>query len=79
MIFSGDEPFDSSVLRGLALTSFSVIGRNRVLLVMAGSITGTFIGGQLLGLVPIAVLLQLLAAILIISAVKIWRRAVQKA
>lgn len=55
--------------------SFSVIGRNRTfLLVMAaGSIVGTFIGGQILGLVPTYLLLPLLAAILVISAVKIWR------
>jgi uncharacterized membrane protein YfcA len=54
--------------------SFSVIGRNKTfLLVMAaGSIIGTFIGGQLLGLVPSYVLLPLLAVILVISAVKVW-------
>ncbi len=42
--------------------SFSVIGRNRAfLLVMAaGSIIGTFIGGQLLGIMPSGVLLPLL-------------------
>lgn len=57
--------------------SFSVIGRNRAfLLVMAvGSIAGTFIGGQLLGVVPSAVLLPLLAVILLISAYKVWRHA----
>jgi uncharacterized membrane protein YfcA len=55
--------------------SFSVLGRNRAfLLVMAaGSITGAFIGGMLLGVVPNAVLLLTLAAILLISAVKVWR------
>jgi len=55
--------------------SFAVLGRNRLLtLVMAaGSIVGTFIGGRLLGFVPGAVLLPLLAAILLISAVKVWR------
>jgi uncharacterized protein len=55
--------------------SFSVLGRNRLfLLVMAaGSIVGTFIGGFLLGLVPSALLLPALAAILLISAVKVWR------
>jgi uncharacterized membrane protein YfcA len=55
--------------------SFSVLGRNRVfLLVMAaGSIAGTFIGGFLLGIVPDAVLLPGLAAILLVSAVKVWR------
>lgn len=55
--------------------SFAVLGRNRAfLLVMAaGSIVGTFIGGLLLGVIPSAVLLPALAAILLISAVKVWR------
>lgn len=55
--------------------SFSVLGRNRTfLMVMAlGSIVGTFIGGQLLGFVPSAILLPTLAAILVISAMKVWR------
>jgi uncharacterized membrane protein YfcA len=39
----------------------------------AGSIVGTFIGGLLLGIVPNGVLLPMLAAILLISAVRIWR------
>ncbi|MBB1094039.1 sulfite exporter TauE/SafE family protein [Rhodopseudomonas pseudopalustris] len=57
--------------------SFSVIGRNKAfLLVMAaGSIVGTLIGGLLLGQVPNAVLLPALAAILLISAAKVWRHA----
>ena len=57
--------------------SFSVLGRNRAfLLVMAaGSIVGAFIGGLLLGIVPDAVLLPALAAILLVSAVKVWRHA----
>ena len=55
--------------------SFSVLGRNRafVLVMAAGSVVGTFIGGRLLGLVPTPVLLPLLTAILVISAVKVWR------
>ena len=55
--------------------SFAVLGENRgfVLAMAAGSIVGTFIGGQLLGLVPNAVLLPLLAVILVLSAVKVWR------
>jgi uncharacterized protein len=55
--------------------SFSVIRLNWVfLLVMAaGSIVGTFIGGLLLGIVPNGVLLPLLAALLVISAFKVWR------
>ena len=54
--------------------SFSVLGRNRqfVLVMAAGSMLGTFIGGRLLGIVPTAVLLPMLAAILIVSAVKVW-------
>jgi uncharacterized membrane protein YfcA len=57
--------------------SFAVIMRNRpFLLVMSlGSIVGAFIGGQLLGIVPSAVLLPSLAVILVISAIKVWRHA----
>jgi GreA/GreB family transcription elongation factor len=45
-----------------------------VLLVMAvGSIVGTFIGGLLLGLIPNYILLPVLAALLLLSAVTIWR------
>ena len=55
--------------------SFSVLRQNwAFLLVMAaGSIVGTFIGGLLLGMVSNAILLPLLAALLAISAVKVWR------
>ena len=54
--------------------SFAVIGKNKlfVLLMALGSIIGAFIGGRLLGVVPDAVLLPMLAGILIISAYKIW-------
>jgi hypothetical protein len=55
--------------------SVAVLGRNRafVLVMAAGSIAGTFIGGRLLGIVPDDILLPLLAAILLVSAAKIWR------
>ena len=55
--------------------SFAVLGRHRafILVMGAGSIVGTFIGGQMLGLVPSFVLLPLLAALLLVSAVKVWR------
>ena len=55
--------------------SFVVLGENkRFVLVMAvGSIVGSFIGGRLLGLVPNSVLLPLLAVILVLSALKVWR------
>lgn len=55
--------------------SFQVLGLNRwfVLQMAAGSLAGAFIGGQLLGIVPSGALLPLLAAILLISAVKVWR------
>ena len=55
--------------------SFDVIREERrFLLVMAGgSLVGAFLGAQLLGVVPTSVLLPILAAILLISAVKVWR------
>jgi len=55
--------------------SFAVLGRNKVFVVVmaAGSIIGSFVGARLLGIVPSAVLLPLLAAILIVSAAKVWR------
>ncbi|ULB12455.1 sulfite exporter TauE/SafE family protein (plasmid) [Cereibacter azotoformans] len=57
--------------------SFAVLGRNRgfVLVMAAGSVVGTFIGGRLLGIVPDAILLPSLAVILLLSAWKIWRHA----
>lgn len=55
--------------------SFSVLSRNRdfVLLMAAGSVIGVAIGGQLLGIVPEAVLLPVLVVILLVSSVKVWR------
>jgi uncharacterized membrane protein YfcA len=55
--------------------SFVVLGENRrfMMVMAAGSIFGSFIGGRLLGLVPNAVLLPLLAIFLVLSAVKVWR------
>ncbi|HEY1473693.1 MAG TPA: sulfite exporter TauE/SafE family protein [Pseudolabrys sp.] len=55
--------------------SFVVLTENRrfVLVMAAGSIAGSFIGGRLLGLVPNAILLPLLAVILVLSAVKVWK------
>lgn len=55
--------------------SFSVLSRNRgfVLLMALGSVIGVAIGGGLLGIVPEAVLLPVLVAILLVSAVKVWR------
>ncbi len=44
-----------------------------VLAMAAGSIAGSFVGGRLLGLVPTAVLLPLLAVILVLSAFKVWQ------
>jgi uncharacterized protein len=55
--------------------SFVVLQQNRAfLIVMAlGSLAGAFVGGQLLGIVPSRFLLPMLAAILLISAGKVWR------
>lgn len=57
--------------------SFSVLGRNKgfIVVMAAGSIVGTFIGGMLLGIVPNSILLPALAAILLVSAMKVWRHA----
>jgi uncharacterized membrane protein YfcA len=56
-------------------STFAVLGRNRwfVLVMAAGSIVGSFIGAALLGIVPGGVLLPMLAVILLVSAVKVWR------
>ncbi len=56
-------------------SSFTVLGRNRgfVAVMAAGSLAGAFLGAQLLTIAPSQMLLPLLAAILILSAVKIWR------
>jgi uncharacterized membrane protein YfcA len=55
--------------------SFAVLRQNRgfILAMAAGSVVGTFIGSRLLGIVPGVILLPLLAAILLLSAVKVWR------
>lgn len=60
--------------------AFHVLKANLVFaLVMAlGSIAGAFLGGRLLGLVPSTYLLPLLAVILVISSVKVWRHATPK-
>lgn len=56
-------------------SSFAVLGRNRLFLVVmaAGSVVGSFIGASLLGIAPNAVLLPILAGILLISSIKVWR------
>ena len=56
-------------------SSFAVLLRNRwfVIVMAVGSVVGSFAGAKLLGIVPGAVLLPVLAAILLISAVKVWR------
>jgi uncharacterized membrane protein YfcA len=56
-------------------STFAVLGRNLrfVVIMAAGSTVGSFIGAQLLGIVPSAILLPVLVAILLISAVKVWR------
>jgi uncharacterized membrane protein YfcA len=55
--------------------SFAVIGTNGtfVTFMAAGSITGAYVGGRLLGVVPNMVLLPSLSLILVVSAVKTLR------
>jgi uncharacterized protein len=57
--------------------SFAVLRRNKafLLLMAAGSIAGTLIGAFLLGFTSGAVLYPLLALILAVSAIKVWRHA----
>lgn len=56
-------------------SAFATVLRNKAFVVVMalGSIAGTFIGGHLLGLVPDQVLLPILAVILCLSSVKVWR------
>ena len=55
--------------------SFAVLSQNMrfVLVMAAGSLVGSFVGGRLVGVVSSGVLLPLLAAVLLLSAVKVWR------
>jgi uncharacterized protein len=59
-------------------SSFAALGRNKsfVLCMAAGSLMGASIGGYMLGVVPSRVLFPVLAAILIVSAFKVWRHGV---
>ena len=56
-------------------SAFGVVAQKKTFVaVMAlGSIVGTFAGGQLLGIVPDRILLPILALIIVISSVKVWR------
>lgn len=55
--------------------SFRVLADNRTFLLAmaAGSVVGTVIGGALLGAVPSLVLIPLLAALLVVSSIKVWQ------
>jgi uncharacterized membrane protein YfcA len=61
--------------------SFTVLRRHaRLAGVLAlGSITGTILGGLLLGVVPEAVLVPGLAVLLVLSSIKVWRHATEAA
>jgi uncharacterized membrane protein YfcA len=54
--------------------SFVVLKNNRrfALTMAAGSVAGTVLGGLLLGVVPEAVLVPTLCALLLLSSVKVW-------
>jgi uncharacterized protein len=55
--------------------SFGVLRANGrfVVAMTAGSIVGTVLGGLLLGAIPSVVLIPMLALLLLISAIKVWR------
>jgi uncharacterized membrane protein YfcA len=54
--------------------SFTVLRHNApfVITMAAGSITGTLLGGLLLGLIPSLALIPFLAGLLVLSALRIW-------
>lgn len=54
--------------------TFTVLRKNGgfVLAMAVGSVVGSFIGAQLLGIIPSAILLPALAVILLASSVKLW-------
>jgi len=56
-------------------SAFAVVSRNKafVLVMALGSIAGIFVGGHLLGFVPDHILLPILALILVVSSMKVWR------
>jgi uncharacterized membrane protein YfcA len=56
-------------------SSFTVLRENRafVLVMAAGSIVGTVLGGLLLGVVPATVVVPLLVVLLLLSVIKVWR------
>jgi uncharacterized membrane protein YfcA len=55
-------------------SSFAVLGRNRlfVVLMAAGSVAGTFVGGLLLCTVPGGIPIPALVVIVVLSAMKVW-------
>jgi len=55
--------------------SFVVLRENTrfVLTMAAGSVAGTVLGGLLLGVIPSTALIPVLAALLMLSSVKVWR------
>lgn len=55
--------------------SFQILRTNKafVLVMSAGSIIGTLVGGLLLGVVPSTVIVPLLVILLLASSVKVWR------
>jgi uncharacterized membrane protein YfcA len=60
--------------------NFAAIGKNRrfLWLIVAGSLFGAFIGGRLLGVIPESILLPSLSALLLVSAVKMWRHGLTR-
>jgi uncharacterized membrane protein YfcA len=57
--------------------SFDVLRNNKafVLVMVLGSILGTMLGAQLLALVSAKVIVPFLAALLVVSAIKMWGHA----
>ena len=71
----GDKAPRAETLSELPLVTAFLVMAVVVAVMAAGSIAGSFLGAVLLGAVPAVVLLPALAAILLISAVQVWRHA----
>jgi len=57
--------------------AFAVLSANGrfVVAMLAGSVAGSVLGGLLVGVVPEEIIVPLLSALLLFSAVKVWRHA----
>lgn len=58
--------------------SFAVVSKERffIIVMAAGSVVGSWVGGKALGIIPSSILLPALSLILVLSAFKVWQHSV---